>query len=646
MKWVTYDAGQGARVGVVSGDRIHAVSADVGLIDLVAQGSDRLRAAGEEAMGAPRETVAISEVRVLAPIPRPAAVRDATGYLEHIRNCQHSLGLGRELHDTWYEIPGFYFASPSTVVGPYDDVAIAPGSAWFDVELEIAAVIGTGGRDLTPQEAEECIIGYTLYGDWSARDLQMHEGQLRIGQGKGKDSATTLGPWLVTPDELEPFRQDGRLVLDVRLAINGETIGAGRTDTMDWTFGEIISYASRGVDLLPGDVIGSGTIPTCALIEHFNIADPSGFRGWLQEGDVVTLTAEGLGQTRQTVRASTPPAPLAPRLHPGRPVRAPRVNPATPLLPYTRGLHEVGKDVWAWLLPDGGYGWSNAGLIGGAGSSLLVDTLWDLSLTQEMLTAMEPVTGTRPISHAVLTHSNGDHTYGNQLLDPSVRIIAAEGTAEEMSHERPPYMTTMVQLGDLGSVVTRFVRQRFGHFDFGHIRLRTPDQTYDGELTLDIGGREVRVLNLGPAHTGADSVVHIPDTGVIFAGDLLFVGCTPIVWAGPIANWIKACDTMIALDAPTIVPGHGPVTDPDGIRAMRGYLTHVVEQADAAHARGLTHQEAAAGIDLAEYATWLDAERVVVNVYQRYRELDPELPRLSQMELLTLMAEWDAERGR
>ena len=153
-------------------------------------------------------------------------------------------------------------------------------------------------------------------------------------------------------------------------------------------------------------------------------------------------------------------------------------------------------------------------------------------------------------------------------------------------------------------------------------------------------------MNLGPAHTAADSVVHVPDAGVLFAGDLLFIGCTPIVWAGPIANWVAACDAMIALDAPTVVPGHGPVTDPDGIRAVRGYLAHVAEQAEAAYRKGLSFIEAADGIDLGEYASWLDAERVVVNVYQRYRELDPDTPQLPAMALLAMQAEWLAKAIR
>ncbi|MER5350961.1 MBL fold metallo-hydrolase [Kitasatospora sp. NPDC002551] len=305
----------------------------------------------------------------------------------------------------------------------------------------------------------------------------------------------------------------------------------------------------------------------------------------------------------------------------------------------------MGKDVWAWLLPDGGYGWSNAGLVAGSGASLLVDTLFDLPLTREMLSAMRPITDRNPLTHAVLSHANGDHTHGNQLLGDHVRIVAAGETAAEMRQEMTPDMLTAVQVADLGPVLSPYLKERFAAFDFSGIRPRMPDDTFDDELTLDIGGRQVRVLNLGPAHTGADSVVHVPDAGVLFTGDLLFVGCTPIVWRGPIANWIAACDTMLALDAPTVVPGHGPVTGPDGIRAVRGYFTHLIEQADAAHARGLSLAEAAATIDLAEYATWLDADRVVANLHRRYRELDPATPALGILELQTLQAEWNATRN-
>ncbi|WP_068183620.1 fumarylacetoacetate hydrolase family protein [Mycobacterium sp. UM_CSW] len=644
MKWVTFRGDDDERTGVLSGDTVHAMPPGVTLLDLIGRGADGLRRAGEEALRSPSAVARLDDVTVLAPIPHPPSIRDSLCFLDHMRNCQAAMGGGRVLADTWYRIPAFYFACPTTVLGPYEDAPTAPGSAWQDFELEIAAVIGVSGKDLTVEQAEDAIIGYTIFNDWSARDLQQREGQLAIGQGKGKDSGVTLGPYLVTPDELEPYRRDGKLDLQVTALVNDTVIGSGSTAQMDWTFGEVISYVSRGVPLMPGDVIGSGTVPTCTLVEHLNPAALESFPGWLHDGDVVTLRVQGLGETRQTVRASGPPHPLAARRNPDAAPAPARVNRAPAKVPYTRGLHEVADRVWAWTLPDGGYGWSNAGLIAGDGGSLLVDTLFDLALTREMLAAMRTVTSSAPITDALITHSNGDHTHGNQLLDASVRILAAQGTADEIAHGMAPEMLAMAQTANLGPVATPYVRDRFGHFDFSGIKLRNADQTFERELTVEVGGRRIDLLNLGPAHTAADSVVHVPDAGVLFGGDLLFIGCTPIVWAGPTANWIAACDAMIALDAPTVVPGHGPVTDPDGIRAVRGYLAHVADQAEAAYRRGLSWAEAADSIDLGEYATWLDAERVVVNVYQRYRELDPDTPQLEVMALLVMQAEWLAKR--
>jgi 2-keto-4-pentenoate hydratase/2-oxohepta-3-ene-1,7-dioic acid hydratase in catechol pathway/glyoxylase-like metal-dependent hydrolase (beta-lactamase superfamily II) len=645
MKWVTYRGAGEQRTGVLSGDQIYAAAPGVTLLELVGRGAEGLRQAGEEALRSASDVVRLDDVTLLAPIPRPPSIRDSLCFLDHMRNCQAVLGAGRELADSWYRIPAFYFACPATVLGPYDDVSIAPGSAWQDFELEIGAVIGTTGKDLTVEQAEQAIIGYTIFNDWSARDLQQLESQLAIGQAKGKDSGVTLGPYLVTADELEPYRRDGKLALQVSALVNDSEIGSGSTDQMDWSFAEVISYASRGVTLSPGDVFGSGTVPTCTLIEHLSLTALESFPGWLHDGDVVTLRVQGLGETRQTVRASRAPHPLAARPNPDAPPKPVRVNRAPARVPYTRGLHEVADKVWAWTLPDGGYGWSNAGLIAGDGATLLVDTLFDLALTREMLAAMQPITDGAPITDALITHSNGDHTHGNQLLDASVRILAAKETAEEIAHGMPPELLAMTQTGNLGPVATPYARERFGHFDFSGIAMRNADETFDRDLTIDVGGRRIDLLNLGPAHTAADSVVHVPDAGVLFGGDLLFIGCTPIVWAGPIANWIAACDAMIALDAPIVVPGHGPVTDPDGIRAVRGYLAHVDEQAEAAYRKGLSWSEAADTIDLGEYASWLDAERVVVNVYQRYRELDPDTPELEVLALLVMQAEWLAKRG-
>jgi glyoxylase-like metal-dependent hydrolase (beta-lactamase superfamily II) len=307
-------------------------------------------------------------------------------------------------------------------------------------------------------------------------------------------------------------------------------------------------------------------------------------------------------------------------------------------------LHEIGDRAWAWTLPDGGFGWSNAGLVAGDGEALLVDTLFDAPLTREMLDAMAPITAAAPIRHALITHSNGDHTHGTTLLDPSVRILAATATAEEIAHDIPPEMFTFFQKSDLGPAVTTYIRDRFGPFDFRGITVRNADETFDSGLSVDVGGRRVEILNLGPAHTGADSVVHVPDAGLLFGGDLLFFGCTPIVWAGPIDNWIKACDVMIGLAPSVVVPGHGPVGDVDGIRRVRGYLEFVVDYADGAHRAGHDFVEAAARIDLGDFDELLDAERIVINLYQRYREIDTGTAELGVLELFTKQAEWHDAR--
>jgi len=645
MKWVTYTDGDRERTGVLHDGAIHAVAPGLTLLELLGRGAEGLRAAGTEALRSPAAVTPLDRAVLRAPLPRPPSIRDTLCFLEHMRNCRAALGRDRELADTWYRVPAFYFACPTTVLGPFDDAPMAPGSAWQDFELEIAAVIGITGADLTVEQAEQAIIGYTIFNDWSARDLQQLDGQLGIGQGKGKDSGVTLGPYLVTPDELSDYRRDGALALAVSASVNGVEIGSGSTGSMDWTFAEVISYLSRGVTLVPGDVIGSGTVPTCTLVEHLDPDDPRAFPGWLRDGDVVTLRVQGLGQTRQRVRATPPPQRLAVRPRPDDdPARA--GNPAPAQVPYRRGLHPVGERVWAWTLPDGGFGWSNAGLIAGDGAALLVDTLFDLPLTREMLSAMSPITDAAPLTHAVLTHADGDHIHGTQLLDPAVRIVAAAPTAAAIEAGRDPAMLAATQVADLGPIATRYARDRFGHFDFSGIAVRNADVTFEDRLTVEIGGRPVTVLNLGPAHTDADSVVHVPDAGVLFAGDLLFVGCTPIVWAGPIDNWIAACDTMIGLAAPTVVPGHGPVCGPEAIRAVRDYLTFIVEWADEGYRRGWSFTETAERVDLGAFADWLDAERVVVNIHRRYRELDDATPTLDLTQVMTAQADWLAVRIR
>lgn len=290
---------------------------------------------------------------------------------------------------------------------------------------------------------------------------------------------------------------------------------------------------------------------------------------------------------------------------------------------YDKGLHDLGDGCLAYLQPDGSWGWSNAGLIVGDGCSLLVDTLFDLRLTREMLDAMAPSTRVAPIATVVNTHANGDHCYGNQLL-MGAEIVASSATAEEMA-EVPPAMLAAMN-GASGPVGDLF-RHFFGAFEFEGIDLTLPTRTFEQRLDLDVGGRVVELIEVGPAHTRGDTLVHVPDAGTVFTGDILFVGGTPIVWAGPLDNWVAACDLLLGMDVEQVVPGHGPITDKAGVAAVRDYLAFVDAAAAARFAAGVDAWEAARDIAREvgareEFRGWGEFGRITVNVDTAYRTLD------------------------
>lgn len=313
------------------------------------------------------------------------------------------------------------------------------------------------------------------------------------------------------------------------------------------------------------------------------------------------------------------------------------------IIPYTKGLHELGDGLHAYLQPNGGWGWSNAGLVTSAdGGSLLVDTLFDLKLTQAMLDSMRAITAEHPIEAAMNTHSNGDHCFGNQLLPPGVAIYGTTTAVEEMQ-TAPPELVSFLFKGDHGDpVFTAFARENFGPFDWEGVELRLPSETWDGRLELSVGERKVTFIELGPAHTGSDSIVHVPDAGVVFTGDLLFIGSTPIVWAGTFQNWLDACETLLGLGARLLVPGHGPPTDDGGVRGVMAYLQYVRAEARKRFDAGMDAEAAAHDIDLAEFSDWSDPERIAVNVESAYREFDPQHEAAPVPELFMRMARWAA----
>lgn len=303
---------------------------------------------------------------------------------------------------------------------------------------------------------------------------------------------------------------------------------------------------------------------------------------------------------------------------------------------YTKGLHEIGDGLFAYLQPQGQWGYSNAGLVLGEDSGLLVDTLFDLKLTREMLQAMARVRGERPIATVVNTHSNGDHCWGNQLVGAK-EIVASRKCAEELAAIPPVGLRALMNAEGLGEV-GEYLQRIFGAFDFDGITLTPPTRTFDGELTLHVGSRELRLIEVGPAHTAGDVIAYLPAERVVFTGDIVFAGGTPVVWAGPIRNWIAACDRILALDVATVVPGHGPISDLSAVRAMREYLSYIDGEAARRHAAGMSLQDAVQDIALGKFAEWLDTERLAVNVQAKYRELSPDATRASTLELFSLMA--------
>ena len=321
---------------------------------------------------------------------------------------------------------------------------------------------------------------------------------------------------------------------------------------------------------------------------------------------------------------------------------------------YTRGLHELGDGLFAFLQPDGGWGWSNAGLVvppSGTGSasgesSLLVDTLFDLRLTQEMLDAMRPLTDRDPIRQVLNTHGNGDHCYGNQLVPAAAEIVAAQAAVQDMEDVPAPLMAALSAAELEDENLSAFIRHAFGPFRFDGIEMRLPTRTFTGSLSLDVGGRQVELLELGPAHTRGDVIAYVPDAHTVFTGDLLFVGGTPIMWTGPVSNWLAACEHIERLDVEVIVPGHGPVCDKEGPRQVRRYLEYVHDQAAERHRAGLSAEDAAFDIELGEFAELGDAERIMVNVDTIYAELDPGHQRALPPELLGRMGAYLRRSGR
>ncbi len=307
---------------------------------------------------------------------------------------------------------------------------------------------------------------------------------------------------------------------------------------------------------------------------------------------------------------------------------------------YTQGLVETGNGIYAWLQPDGGWGWSNAGLVVDGDQSLLVDTLFDARLTRDMLSAMADAADVKAeeINTVVNTHANGDHTHGNGLCTHA-EVIASAASAREMeaftAEMMQGFMDAAPTLGEAGE----YLQEIFGPFDLHDLAEKLTTKTFSGEMQLKVGDKNVQLIEVGPAHTRGDVLAHVPEDKTVFTGDILFIDGTPIMWAGPVANWIKACDLIIDMDADVIVPGHGPITDVAGVKRVQEYLGYIDTESRKRYDAGLSVRDAAHDISLTDFESWGDAERIAINVDTLYREYSGSKEPVNTLELFNLMAE-------
>jgi cyclase len=282
--------------------------------------------------------------------------------------------------------------------------------------------------------------------------------------------------------------------------------------------------------------------------------------------------------------------------------------------PYSKGLHEIGHGVFAYLQPDGGMGLSNAGLLVDGDRSVLVDTLMDLPLTQEMLSAMRRATpAAETIDVLINTHANLDHTFGNQLVGEA-EIISSAACAEEMQEQNQIYLDHFRSWQALEIRATPS-QQVMARFNFDDIVITPPTRIFhERKIAVPLGDRVVDVIQVGPAHTRGDVIAYSPTDRIVFAGDILFVGVHPVIWVGPWSGWIDACQLILDLDVDVVVPGHGPITDKDGVKEMLDWIVYLRDESKARYDAGLSVEETARDIVYPPVSDWIEPERVVNNV--------------------------------
>jgi 2-keto-4-pentenoate hydratase/2-oxohepta-3-ene-1,7-dioic acid hydratase in catechol pathway len=299
----------GPRLAVLDGDELVDLATRPDLATLIAE-DGMLADLADSAIRRRSAVTPLTDAHLLAPLD-PPTFRDFSTFYEHAagisRNGRPEGGVAPE----FFEIPTFYFSHPYAVTGPYAEIAVPPGCDLFDFELEVGAVIGRPGRDLSVTDAGAHIAGFVIVNDFSARDVQFHEMRLGLGPAKGKDGATALGTFFVTPDELAEHRSGPSYDLRMEVSVNETVIGGDTLASMSWTFEALVAYASRGAEVRPGDLLGSGTCQNGCLAELWGRFGRDHLPP-LRPGDVVTTTVTGLGETRNRIVPGPRRHPITP----------------------------------------------------------------------------------------------------------------------------------------------------------------------------------------------------------------------------------------------------------------------------------------------------------------------------------------------
>jgi 2-keto-4-pentenoate hydratase/2-oxohepta-3-ene-1,7-dioic acid hydratase in catechol pathway len=260
------------------------------LIDFLEQSEENLKIAAQllQHTKGDRGVYPLNDIRLIAPLPVPKSFRDFYAFEQHVKSARENRGL--KMIPEWYEIPVFYFSNHLAIKGPEDKISMPVGSNMVDYELEIACVIGKQGKNIRADEAEEYIFGYCILNDWSARDFQRQEMKVGLGPAKGKDFATSIGPWILTKDELEKLKSGKGFDITMKAKVNGVLLSEGNMKDIYYSFGEMLERASAGVTLYPGEIIGSGTVGTGCILEL-----GTEVHCWLQPGDEVVFEIDRLG---------------------------------------------------------------------------------------------------------------------------------------------------------------------------------------------------------------------------------------------------------------------------------------------------------------------------------------------------------------